>query len=402
MIQGFNQQGARRLRFGVTLREISAVVARVTIAVIAASCGQNHYAPPPPPVVAVAHPIQRSINRYLEVTGATAAVNSTDLVARVPGYIRSIDYADGAFVKAGTLLFTIEPELYDLKLRQANDAVLGAQATLKNNQLTYNRYVGLEKVNAIAITLVDQALANRDTARSALLQAQENVRLAQLNVEYAHVRAPYDGVASARQVSMGEYVGGGTTPTVLATVVQTNPIWVNFNIGERDVLAFRANAKKPRLMPSDLVKIPVEVGLQTEKGYPHVGTGDYSAPTFTSSTGTLAARGILANTNGLLLPGAFVRVRVPFARETKALLVPDAALGSDQGGRYVLIVDRDNVVEERTVQIGALSEGLRAIESGLRANDRVVISGLMKAVPGEKVDPRLQVAASAGSRANEP
>ena len=378
-----------------------AVIACVTIAVAASACGQNHYAAPPPPKVAVAHPIQRLINTYLEVTGTTAAVNSTDLVARVPGYITSIDYADGAFVKAGTLLFTIEPELYDVKLRQAQDAVVGAQATLKDNELTYNRYIALQKVNAIAITLVDQALANRDTAKAALLQARENVRLAELNVEYAHVRAPYDGVVSAHQVSMGEYVGGGTTPTELATIVQTNPIWVNFNIGERDVLAFRASLKNPRLTPAELSKIPVEVGLQTEKGFPHVGVGDYSAPTFTSSTGTLAARGVFANKDGLMLPGAYVRVRVPrtpFAHKSEALLVPDAALGSDQGGRYLLVVGKDNVVEERTVQIGELVEGLRAIVSGLNANDIVVVSGLMKAVPGEQVEPEMLAAATAGSR----
>ena len=378
----------------------------VAVAAIVAGCWrENHYAPPPPPKVAVAHPILRSVNRYLEVTGSTAAVNVTDLVARVPGYIRSINYADGTFVKKDTLLFTIEPELYDTKLKQAKDAVFGAQASLLNAQLTYHRYLELDKVQAIAKTLLDQALANRDNAKATLLQDQENVVLAQLNWDYAHVRAPYDGVVSARQVSMGEYVGGGTTPTELATIVQTNPIWVNFNISERDVLGFRAIEKKPRLTLTDLSKIPVEVGLQTEKGFPHVGVADYSAPTFTSSTGTLAARGILANQDGFLLPGAFVRVRVPrdpFAQGGKALLVPDVALGSDQGGRYLLVIGRDNVVEERAVQIGELFEGLRVIESGLSANDRVVVSGLMKAVPGEQVEPKLQVAASAGSRARQP
>jgi RND family efflux transporter MFP subunit len=373
------------------------------VALIVAGCWrENHYAPPPPPKVAVEHPIQQYVKRYLEVTGTTAAVNITDLVARVPGFIRSIDYADGTFVKKGTLLFTIEPELYAVKLRQAQDAVAGAKATLLDNTLTYNRYIALKKVNAIALTLVDQALANRDTAQASLLQAQENVRLAELNVEYAHVSAPYDGVVSARQVSMGEYVGGGTTPTELATIVQTNPIWVNFNIGERDVLGFRATTKIPRLTPAELSKIPVEVGLQTEKGFPHVGIGDYSAPTFTSSTGTLAARGVLPNKDGFLLPGAFVRVRVPrdpFARAGKALLVPDVALGSDQGGRYVLVVGKDNVVEERTVQIGELVDHMRVIESGLGPKDVVVVSGLMKAVPGEQVKPKMQVAANPGLQA---
>ncbi|HTW35025.1 MAG TPA: efflux RND transporter periplasmic adaptor subunit [Rhizomicrobium sp.] len=382
------------------MSEMRIPVTCVAIALAVAACGQqNHYAPPPPPKVAVAYPIQRSINRYLEVTGTTVAINTTDLVARVPGYLHSIDYADGAFVKAGTLLFTIEPELYEVKLKQARDAAFGAQASLKNAQTTYHRYVELDKVNAIAKTMLDQALANRDNAQSTLLQDQVNVRLAELNVEYAHVRAPYDGVVTARQVSLGEYVGGGATPTELATVVQTNPIYVNFNISELDVLRFKASGKTSRLTLADLSKIPVEVGLQTERGYPHVGVADYAAPTFTSSTGTLVGRGILANNDGLLLPGAFVRVRVPVAQQPGALLIPDAALGSDQGGRYALVVGENNVVEERTVQIGELVDGLRAIDSGLAPSDRVVVSGLMKAVPGERVEPEMQVAAAAESRA---
>lgn len=382
------------------MAEMRILVTCIAIILAVAACGrQNRYAPPPPPKVAVAQPIQRSINRYLEVTGTTAAINTTNLVARVPGYLHSINYADGAFVKAGTLLFTIEPELYDVKLQQAKDAEFGARASLISTQLTYHRYVELDKLNAIAKTLVDQALANRDNAQSALLQDQVNVTLAQLNVDYAHVRAPYDGVVTARQVSLGEYVGGGAVPTELATIVQTNPIYVNFNISELDVLRLKANGKPSRLTLAELHKIPVEVGLQTEKGYPHVGVADYTAPAFTASTGTLVGRGILANADGLLLPGAFVRVRVPVARQAGALLVPDAALGSDQGGRYVLVVGKDNVVEERTVQIGELVDGLRAIERGLAPSDRVVVSGLMKAVPGERVEPEMQVAAAAEPRA---
>ena len=370
----------------------------MAFAAVIAGCGEgNHYAAPPPPRVAVARPIQRSINRYLAVTGTTAAINATDLVARVPGYLHSIDYADGAFVKAGTLLFTIEPELYDVKLKQAKDAVFGARASLTVAQQTYDRYAALDKAHAIAKITLDQALATRDNAQSTLLQDQANVALAQLNWDYAHVRAPYDGVVTARQVSMGEYVGGGTTPTELAMIVQTNPIYVNFNISELDVLRLEANGQRSRFALAELSKIPVEVGLQTEKGYPHVGVADYAAPTITSSTGTLVGRGIFANKDGMLLPGAFVRVRVPIAQQPGALLVPDAALGADQGGRYLLVVGKDNVVEERTVQIGDEVDGLRVIESGLAPADRVVVSGLMKAVPGEQVEPETQVAAMAGS-----
>jgi RND family efflux transporter MFP subunit len=348
--------------------------------------------------VAVALPIHRLTNRYLEVTGTTVAVNSSDLVARVPGFIRSINYADGAFVRAGTLLFTIEPDVYDVKLKQAKDAEFGAEASLTQMQRTYERFAQLDRLNAIAKTLVDQALGNRDNAKSTLLQAQANVRLAQLNSDYAHVRAPYDGVVTARQVSIGEYVGGAATPTVLATIVQIDPIYVNFNVSENDALRIKASPDRPKLTQDSLKNIPVNVGLQTETGYPHVGALNYISPTFSPSTGTLAARGVLKNADRALLPGVFVRVRVPAERPQMALLVPDAALGSDQGGRYLLVVGPNNMAEQRSVSIGQLTDGLRVIESGLGATDRVVVTGLMRAAPGEQVDPQMRVADAADSK----
>jgi RND family efflux transporter MFP subunit len=202
---------------------------------------------------------------------------------------------------------------------------------------------------------------------------------------------------AARQVSVGEFVGGTTAPTVLATIVQADPIHVNFNISEQDVLRLRADIARRGLTREDLKKVPVEVGLQTETGYPHAGTFDYAAPTVNSSTGTLAARAVLANPERVLLPGYFVRVRIPVEQQPSALLVPDAALGSDQGGRYVLVVNKDNVVEQRKVGIGPLVEQLRVIDTGLNADDRVVVAGVLRAVPGQKVDPQAP-ASAAGTR----
>jgi RND family efflux transporter MFP subunit len=145
------------------------------------------------------------------------------------------------------------------------------------------------------------------------------------------------------------------------------------------------------------MKVPVEVGLQTETGYPHAGTFDYAAPTVNSSTGTLAARAVLQNSDRVLLPGYFVRVRIPVEQQPSALLVPDVALGSDQGGRYVLVVDKDNVVAQRKVDIGPLVNGLRVIDTGLHADDRVVLAGVLRAVPGQKVDPQAPASAAAGA-----
>jgi len=180
----------------------------------------------------------------------------------------------------------------------------------------------------------------------------------------------------------------------LARIVQTNPIYVDFNVSELDVLRIRARTGKPHLTLADLSKIPIEVGLQTEVGFPHIGKADYASPTLTASTGTLPARGIFANETGALLPGAFVRVRIAIGGQRAALLVPDVALGSDQGGRYLLVIGRDNIVEERSVTIGPLIDGMRVIESGLGAKDRVAVTGLMKAVPGEKADPQLRAFAT--------
>lgn len=188
-------------------------------------------------------------------------------------------------------------------------------------------------------------------------------------------------------VSIGELVGV-SSPTQLATIVAMDPIYVNFTVNEQDVLRIRAEAQRRGLTTADLRQFPIEVGLQTETGYPHEGKLDYVAPTINTSTGTLAVRGLVPNDKRVLLPGYFVRVRVPFGDAKDALLVPDTALGSDQSGRYLLVVNKDNVVEQRKVQIGPVDGGLRVIENGLMPDDRVITSGLLRVIPGQKIDPQ--------------
>jgi RND family efflux transporter MFP subunit len=355
-----------------------------------AGCEQKTFVPPPPPKVDVAIPVQRAVTRYLEVTGNTAPVKSVDIVARVQGFLQSIDYEDGAFVKEGTQLFTIEPETYKLKMDQAKAAEAGAQASVKQTEAEFQRQSTLVARQAATEATLENSTANRDNARANLLQAQANTAIAQVNYGYTKVVAPFDGIVTAHLVSVGELVGAATPPTQLATIVALDPIYVNFNVNEQDVLEIRAEARRRHLTPADLRQVPVEVGLQTESGYPHVGKLDYAAPTVNQSTGTLAARGLIPNPNRVLLPGYFVRVRVPIEKQADALLIPDTALGSDQSGRYVLIVNGENVVEQRKVTIGQLDNGLRVIESGLKSDDRVVIAGLLRVIPGQKVDPQLQ------------
>jgi len=374
----------RRL-FGPILRAVIPVLASFALI----GCEQNTFVPPPPPKVDVATPVQRSITRYLEATGNTAAVKSVDLVARVQGFLQSIDYKDGDFVKEGTTLFTIEPETYKLKLEQAQAAEAGAQATLKQAEYDFRRQTDLVARQAVSQATLDASTANRDNAQASLLQAQANTRIAEVNYGYTKVTAPFDGVVSAHLVSVGELVGAAS-PTQLASIVALDPIYVNFNVNERDVIRIRAEAMRKGLTPSDLKQVPVEVGLQTETGYPHEGKLDYVSPTINQSTGTLAVRGLIPNPNRVLLPGYFVRVRVPVEQQNDALLVPDTSLGSDQGGRYLLVVNKDNVVEQRKVTTGPVEGELRVIDDGLKADDRVVIAGLLRVIPGEKIDPQVQ------------
>jgi RND family efflux transporter MFP subunit len=371
------------------------VLAGISALTLLTACeGDNRYVAPPPPKVVVALPVQQEVTPYLEATGNTAAVNTVKLVARVQGYVQEIKYQDGAAVKKGTPLFIIEPEPYKVKLQQAQAAEEGAKATLVNAQAEFQRQQELQAKDVSTQANLDKARANRDTAHANVLQAQANTQTAEINYGYTTVSAPFDGVVTARKVSVGELVGGDQ-PSQLATIVQLNPIWVWFNLSERDVQRVRAVLAEHGERAADLVnKVPIEVGLQTETGYPHKGVLDYADPNVNQSTGTMQVRGIFQNPKLSLLPGYFVRVRVPMRAE-QALLVPDVAVGADQGGRYVLALNADNVVEQRRVKLGQIFGQLRVVESGLKADERVVVSGIMDAVPGQKVDPQLQSPKSA-------
>jgi RND family efflux transporter MFP subunit len=372
-----------------------AAVAGAGIAVLLAACGEeNRYVAPPPPKVTVQLPVQQSVTPYLEATGNTAAVNTVKLIARVQGYLQEIKYQDGAAVKQGTPLFVIEPEPFKVKLEQAQAAEEGAKAALINAQAEFTRQQELQAKDVSTQANLDKARANRDTSRANVLQAQANTQTAEINLGYTTVSAPFDGVVTARKVSVGELVGGDQ-PSELATIVQLDPIWVWFNLSERDVQRVRAALAERGVKPSDLVnKVPIEVGLQTETGYPHKGMLDYAAPTVDQSTGTMQVRGIFQNPNRSLLPGYFVRVRVPMY-PVQALLVPDIAIGSDQGGRYVLVLNADNVVEQRRVHLGQTFGEMRLVENGLKPDERVVVAGIQDAIPGQKVDPQLAAPKSA-------
>ncbi|HXW64508.1 MAG TPA: efflux RND transporter periplasmic adaptor subunit [Burkholderiaceae bacterium] len=348
-----------------------------------------------PPKVIVAAPVEQTVTRYFEAAGAAAAVNSVDLVARVQGFVQEITYVDGAFVKKGTPLFTIEPEPYSLKLEAAKLSVARARAALTLAETEFKRQAELMAKQSTSGSAYDRALAQLDDARSDLQSAQADEKAAEINLGYTKVNAPFDGIVTDRQVSLGQLVGADNQhPTVLAIIVQLDPIYVTFTVSELEVLQIRAYlARRGQDPRASLVGLPVDVGLLSETDNPHKGTLDYTAPFLNPTTKTLAARASLANGDRALLPGYSVRVRIP-QWEEQALLVPDVALGSDQNGRYVLVINKDSVVEQRRVEQGQLIGNLRVIEKGLRKEDRVIVGG-MHAIPGQKVDAELRSAPAA-------
>src|SRR3954466_5562915 len=230
------------------------------------ACEQNTFVPPPPTKVDVAVPVQRSFTRYLEATGNTAPVQNVDLVARVQGFLQTINYKDGAFVKQGTTLFTIEPETYKLKLEQAKAAESGAEASLKQAEADFRRQSDLVQRQVVSQATLDTSTSTRTNAQANLQQAQANTKLAQVNYGYTNVSAPFDGIVTAHLVSVGELVGVAS-PTQLATIVAFDPIYVNFNVNEQDVLRVREEARRRGMTTAELRQLPVEVALQTEQGF---------------------------------------------------------------------------------------------------------------------------------------
>lgn len=348
---------------------------------------ENTFVAPPPAPVGVMHPVSRLFTPSLESTGNTVAYNQIDLEARVEGFVQSIDYTDGAQVKRGQTLFVIEPAPYQAKVQQAQAQLSSGQADSVYQAAQYQRLATLGKSDFEAQSGVDQQRARMIEAQSNVQNYTAGLALAGINLGYTNVAAPFDGTVTNHLVSVGALVGVAG-PTKLATLVQLAPIYVVFNISEQDVLRVRQEMAKAGLTARDLQKVGFDIGLMTEQGYPHHGTLDYAAPEVDTSTGTLMVRGVIANTDFALLPGYFVRVRIPMPHmAAQALLVPDVALGTDQAGRYVLVVDKDKVVHQQPVEVGASDGTLRVITKGLSESDEVIVTGLSRAVPGQKVNP---------------
>jgi membrane fusion protein, multidrug efflux system len=348
----------------------------------------NTYVPPPPPTVHIAQPVQQPVTLYFDLTGNTAPLNSVDIEARVQGYLRSIDYQDGTAVTKGAKLFGIERDTYEAQLDQAKASLASQQASQVGAQQAYDRQIALSKQQVTTQTAIDSAKATLDEANAQILNAQANVELATINLGYTEVTAPFDGTVTNHLVDIGTLVGV-SGPTKLASIVQSDPIYAYFNVSESQVLLIKDMLRKQgrTFKQTDLPSIPAELGLQSEEGYPHKGHLDYVSPQLDASTGTLQVRALFENNDKAMLPGLFVRVRVPIGKDEKALLVRDDAIATNQLGSYLLVLGKDDTIEQKQVKTGQREGALRVIESGLDPADWVVVQGIQQAIPGGKVAP---------------
>ena len=340
-----------------------------------------------PPSVGVSAPVQKAITPYLELTGSITAVATVNLVARVNGYLKSINYVDGATVKLGDLLFEIERAPYEAKVKQAEADLAATRAVAVQTEAEFQRQNTLAQEGVNTPAQLDLARKNRDSAKANTLANEANLQEAQIDLSYTRVEAPFDGVVTRHLASLGELVGTAGH-TDLASIVQLHPIYVTFNMSDHDLEKFRADDGIRRLTLAELLNIPVEVGLNDEEGFPHKGKLDYVSPSIDPQTATVLARAIFENRSQLFVPGMFARIRLPVGPPVSGALVPDRIVQQNQQGSYLLVVGADDEVEQRPVKLGQLDGSLRVITSGLKPDDRVVVTALDRAIPGRKVTTR--------------
>jgi membrane fusion protein (multidrug efflux system) len=405
-----------------SVRARAAVAAAIAV-VAAAGCkkeDKNAFVAPPPPDVVVASPVARDVVRYITYTGTVEAAESVELRARVQGFLEKINYAPGQKVKKGDILFVIDKTQYQADLARANAEVESTTAMVETAkaevQVQQALLVGAENDARLARELADQKAgpeidaiikaAKRDavkadvqkakadvlTAETNVARAKANVVSVQLNLGYCDVTAPIDGRVTVNKVDVGNLVGRAE-PTLLAEIVQATPAYVSVDVSESDVLAVRRDIEKRgrpagtepgHVAPGEWR--PSELALADETEFKIKGHVDYVDPEMNKETGTLRVRTVYENEDASLVPGLFARIRFPMSSE-KSMLVPDAALLSDQQGRYALVVGAGDVIEARRVKVGTAEKDMRVVEEGLKPEDRVVVLGVLKARPGAKVTP---------------
>ena len=336
----------------------------------------------PPPQVTTAVPERKTVANTLQYVGNTEAMQAVDIRARVPGYLQEINFIGNTDVKEGDLLFTIEPDSYKASRDRAYANLKSAEAELLRAEKDLERMEKAVKTNSVSRQKVSTVKSQRDQAKAAVLAAEASLAEAELNLSYTNVRAPISGRISRRFVDSGNLIGSGNN-TLLARIVDIDPIYVFFKVNEKDLLK-RLKKRNSQAYKED---VEVYIGLADEKGYPHKGIINYVDNRVDQQTGTIEVRAVVDNPDNVILPGMFVRIKARNGMNENALLVEEKALGTDFNGKYLLIVGENNVVEQRPVEIGSLVDGMRVIKEGLKKDEKYIVSGLQFARPGQPVTP---------------
>lgn len=366
---------------------------RTCVIVLASCCGcrpQQPAPPPPPPIeVTVSQPLQQAVTDSLEFTGTTAPVGSVEVRSRVTGFLETVHFKAPAKVKQGDVLFTIDPRPFKNRVDSTTATLEARKALLPKAEFDTQKLQGLFDKGSAAQDELINAISARDALRAEISREQAELEQARLNLEWCQVTAPIPGRISRNLVDPGNVVTADAS--LLAQIVDDETIYAYFNASEQDVLTVQERKRQERAdQGTDLdskpslheLKLPVFLGLMTEQGHPHVGVVDYRAPAVDPATGTIQLRGRFENHNEVLLPGLFARMWLPISKPHSALTVAERAFGTDQGRRYLLIVNEKDVVEYRPVEVGTLQNGMRTVRAGIQASDRVIIDGIQRVRPG--------------------
>ncbi len=365
---------------------------------LALSCTKNPEAPaeaPKPPEVTISKVVERAVVDHEEFTGRMDAGETVEVRARVSGYLHEVHFTDGQEVKAGAPLFQIDPRTFQADVKNTEGQKAQWLAKRDKAKADVTRYEGLVPTGAASAQDLDSARAELGEAVAAIQSADAAIERAKLNLEFSKIVAPIDGQVGEALITKGNLIQAGSgEDSLLTTIVSLDPIYVYFDIDERTILRFRERHRTARpagdsLPTVEQLKIPVLLGLATEDGFPHRGVIDFADNRVDPATGTVRTRGAFENAKRTFKPGFFARVRVPISDSYQALLVSEPALGTDQGQKFVLVVNDQNLVEKRFVKPGPLQDdGLRVVLAGLESGESIVVNGVQRARPGKPVTPQ--------------
>jgi len=350
----------------------------------------------PPPEVQVSLPINAQVTDYEDFPGRIAAVNAVEIRARVTGYLEKVNFRDGSNVTKGDLLFEIDARPYEAELARAEGNVVQSEGRLKRLEGDYERSQALLAKGAISDEEIARIVGDRTEARGALMVNKAARELANLNLLFTKVRAPLSGQISSRSIDPGNLVKADDTS--VTTIVSLDPIYATFDLDERSHLRLKKLIRENKIAWSPEEGLPVFLGLADEAGFPRTGKIDFADNHVDADTGTWRLRGRFDNSDHALTPGEFVRIRLPMGEPYSATLISEEALGTDQGEKFVFVVDATGHVSYRKIKVGKLHQGLRVVLEGLSTEDQVVVNGLQRVRQGIEVKPELIPMSTAGDR----